>query len=196
MGVLYGNGPLKPGYQGKGTIVYEPLSVLSLWQRLGRLRFACYQFGASFLAALLITLFLLMSVEWLPQWVGWAAAAVVSLVLVFYQMGLMVRRLHDMAMSGWWVILISVPLVNVLFQLYLYLGDGSSLINRFGTPNPPPSAVVLLVGGLCWLSNVLTLLIVLVVASLGWFIPELLEAHLGPYLPQWAESLGEQLKGL
>ena len=47
MNDAYAGGSLKPGYQGKGMIVYEPLSVLSLRQRLGRLRFACYQFGAA-----------------------------------------------------------------------------------------------------------------------------------------------------
>jgi uncharacterized membrane protein YhaH (DUF805 family) len=96
MNDAYGGGSLKPGYQGKGMIVYEPLSVLSLRQRLGRLRFACYQFGAALLSGLLIALFLLLSVELLPQWVGWGVAAVVSLALLVYQIGLLVRRLHDM----------------------------------------------------------------------------------------------------
>ena len=98
MNDAYGGGSLKPGYQGKGMIVYEPLSVLSLRQRLGRLRFACYQFGAALLSGLLIALFLLLSVELLPQWVGWGVAAVVSLALLVYHIGLLVRRLHDLSL--------------------------------------------------------------------------------------------------
>lgn len=193
MNEAYGDRSLKPGYQGKGTIVYEPLSVLSLWQRLGRLRFACYQFGAALLAGLLIVLFLLLSVELLPQWVGWSVAAMTSIALLVYQIGLLVRRLHDIGKSGWWVILAFVPLVNLPFQLYLYLGDGSSMMNRFGTPNPPVSTVVMLVGGLCWLINVLVLLSMLVLLVLGWFLPDFLAPYLS-HLPQgWIEPVQQAL---
>jgi len=193
MNNAYGGESLKPGYQGRGMIVYEPLSVLSLRQRLGRLRFACYQFGAALLTGLLIALFLLLSVELLPQWVGWSVVAVTSVALLVYQIGLLVRRLHDMEKSGWWVILAFVPLVNLPFQLYLYLGDGSSMVNRFGTPNPPVSAVVMLVGGLCWFINVLVLLSMMVLLVLGWFLPDLLAPYLG-HLPQgWAEPVQQGL---
>lgn len=196
MNEVYGGGSLRPGYQGKGTIVYEPLSVLSLCQRLGRLRFACYQFGAALVSGLLIALFLLLSVELLPQWVGWGVAAVTSMALLVYQIGLLIRRLHDMGKSGWWVILAFVPLVNLPFQLYLYLGDGSSMMNRFGTPNPPPSTVVMLVGGLCWLINVLALSGVLLVLALGWFLPDLLLPYLS-HLPQgWGEPMHQALNTL
>lgn len=196
MNEIYESASLKPGYQGKGTIVYEPLSVLSLWQRLGRLRFACYQFGAALLATLVITLFLLLSVELLPQWVGWGVAAMTSVALLVYQIGLLVRRLHDMGKSGWWVILVFVPLVNLPFQLYLYLGDGSSMMNRFGTPNPPVSSLVMMVGGLCWFINVLALVAILVIGAMGWLLPELLVPYLN-HLPQgWTESMQQGLNTL
>ncbi|MFZ6799675.1 DUF805 domain-containing protein [Undibacterium sp. Di24W] len=42
------------------------------------------------------------------------------------------RRLNDLDHSGWWSILIFIPLVNILIGLYLVFGPGTPGSNRFG----------------------------------------------------------------
>lgn len=48
---------------------------------------------------------------------------------------LTVRRLHDLNLSGWAILLLLIPLVNVVFWLYLAFADGTPGPNRFG-PDP------------------------------------------------------------
>ncbi|MCG8394132.1 MAG: DUF805 domain-containing protein [Pseudomonadales bacterium] len=184
---------LKPGYQGRGMLVYEPLSVLSLTQRLGRLRFACYQVGASLLAGLLMTLLWLFSASLLPQWAGIIGTVVIGVALFIYMIGLMVRRLHDMALSGWWALLALLPLINLPFHLYLYLGDGSSTVNRFGTPNPLPSLPVKVVGGFCWFVNVVTLVAAIVLLTLQILAPQWIEPYAPPQLEEMVRPALERL---
>lgn len=169
---------LRPGYQGRGTIVYEPLSALSLTQRLGRLRFACYQLTSYLIAGLLVLLLMLLSRSLIPELAAMAGAAVIMLALTVYLVGLMVRRFHDMGKSGWWAVLGLVPVLNLAVMLYLYLGDGDSMVNRFGTPNPPPGILVILAGGLYWLFNVLSLIVTAVLLVVAWQYPEQLEGFM------------------
>lgn len=172
---LYDADDIKPGYRGKGTIVYEPLSALSLTQRLGRLRFACYQLTASIIVGLVIALLMLLSRGVLPEVAGLLGSALIALMFAVYLIGLMVRRLHDMGHSGWWVLAGLLPVANLILMLVLYLGAGSSMVNRFGTPNPPPGALVIVAGGLYWTFNVLGLLASAVLLFLAWQSPEQLQ---------------------
>lgn len=175
------NDPIyKPGFNGRGNLVYEPLSVLSVSQRLGRLRYACYQLSAWLIGLLLIALAVLLSVELLPEIVGIGFSLVVGLLLSIYTVGLMVRRLHDMDLSGWWALLSLIPILNLPFHLFLYLGDGSSSMNRYGTPNPLPSGIVSLVGGLFWAINVLLIIVAIAFMVVAWLAPE----WLLPYVSQ------------
>lgn len=182
MGNDYYDAPdLRPGYQGNGTIVYEALSPLSLSQRLGRLRFACYQLVASLFCALLIVLLMLLSQQLLPRPSGVAGSLVVIIVLAVYLLCLMVRRLHDMGRTGWWAMVSLIPVVNALLMLYLFLGDGDSFVNRYGTPNPPPGWLVMLVGGLYLVMNVLGLLVTLALLVAAWLFPEILNDYMHRY---------------
>ena len=97
---LYKGPDIKPGYLGNGTIVYEPISPLSLTQRLGRLRYACYQFCSSLIGMLLIALsWVVSALPSVPDVVWIVATGLVGLVLTLYLFGLMVRRLHDIALG-------------------------------------------------------------------------------------------------
>ncbi len=170
--------PLRPGYQGKGTIVYEPLSALSLTQRLGRLRFACYQLCASLIAGLLVALTMLFSQQMIPGIVGQGIGLIFIIVLAIYLTGLMVRRLHDVGNSGWWALLGLLPVANLGLMLYLFIAAGSNTVNRYGTPNPPPGPLVMLAGGLYWLLNVLGLVLSATMLILAWQAPEQLAEYL------------------
>lgn len=179
---LYDAPDLRPGYQGNGTIIYEPLSALSLTQRLGRLRFACYQFTATLYAGLVGVLLAVLSQSVLPEIAVMAGALVMLMVLTVYLIGLMVRRLHDTGKSGWWAVLVLVPVANLLLMIFLFLENGDSMVNRFGTPNPPPGWLVILVGGGYLILNVISLVLSLVLFVVAWRFPDLLNEymHLAP----------------
>lgn len=46
------------------------------------------------------------------------------------------RRLQDMDHSGWWVLSLLVPGINLLAMLYLVFGPGMPGENRYGAPPP------------------------------------------------------------
>ncbi len=49
-----------------------------------------------------------------------------------------VRRLHDVDKSGWWYLLIFVPLIGVLILIYFFIQKGTDGPNQFG--NDPIAA--------------------------------------------------------
>lgn len=210
----------RAGHQGGGHIVYEDVRVFSLTQRLNRLRFACY----SLTAWLVLSLLSLLLVILLPAMLSGTALNVAMAVLfvplaiaaIVYFFGLVVRRLHDVGKSGWWVLLFFSPfaaiplvimmptagmlllvvqLVSPLFSLYLMVAVGESM-NRFGTPNPPNSFLVSFFGGICWVVTVLILLLQVAIVTAQYVAPEKVEKYLGQ--PQsdikQFERLFEELK--
>ena len=46
------------------------------------------------------------------------------------------RRLHDVALSGWWMLLFIIPIIGTLFSLYALLWPGAKEANRFGSVRP------------------------------------------------------------
>ena len=55
----------------------------------------------------------------------------------------MIRRIHDINLSGWWciafILLSVIPIVGMLSTLFLYFKPGDTGSNRFGPPGPPNS---------------------------------------------------------
>lgn len=43
-----------------------------------------------------------------------------------------VRRLHDLDLSGWWMLLLCVPLINLFFAIYIYFFKGTEGPNQYG----------------------------------------------------------------
>lgn len=56
----------------------------------------------------------------------------VSLVTAVGGFMLGIRRLHDLNKSGWFMLLMLVPVVNLAFLLYLWFMPGTVGYNRFG----------------------------------------------------------------
>jgi uncharacterized membrane protein YhaH (DUF805 family) len=68
--------------------------------------------------------------------VGW----LVSLALICPSIGVAVRRLHDVGKSGWWFLLVLVPLVGALVLIFFfYIKDSEPGANQYG-PNPKEEA--------------------------------------------------------
>ena len=50
-----------------------------------------------------------------------------------------VRRLHDTGKSGWWYLIILVPLIGGLVLLFFFVSDGTRGPNEYGAdPKDPP----------------------------------------------------------
>jgi len=57
--------------------------------------------------------------------------------LYFYAMiVVIIRRLHDRNKSGWFILLLLIPIVQFLTLLYLLFARGCNRANRFGHPRP------------------------------------------------------------
>lgn len=54
-----------------------------------------------------------------------------GLVIFIPSLALCVRRLHDTGRSGWWLLLVLVPIVNLLL-LYFYVCDSQPGTNEYG----------------------------------------------------------------
>ena len=42
-----------------------------------------------------------------------------------------IRRLHDMSLSGWWLLLFMVPVVGLLFRIFLCIKKGVDDLNQY-----------------------------------------------------------------
>ena len=47
-----------------------------------------------------------------------------------------IRRLHDTGRSGWWLLIILVPLVGIIVLVVFLATDGAPGPNRYGPPPP------------------------------------------------------------
>lgn len=63
------------------------------------------------------------------------ATVLYALVMLLPQLAVQVRRLHDINLSGWWLLLGMVPLLGFLFLMVCDFLPGNPDANRFG---PPP----------------------------------------------------------
>jgi uncharacterized membrane protein YhaH (DUF805 family) len=58
---------------------------------------------------------------------------VAFLYLLFLQINVVIRRLHDLSNSGWWILLLLVPFLN--FALFIYWGaKPAAPSNEYGEP--------------------------------------------------------------
>lgn len=66
---------------------------------------------------------------------------IVSLALLIPGLAVAVRRLHDTERSGWWLLIMFVPLIGLLVLIYWFVLRGTEGPNRFG-PDPLQDAGV------------------------------------------------------
>lgn len=62
------------------------------------------------------------------------AVMILALCIFGFVAGIMMlaRRLHDLDKSGWWMLLLFVPLVNILFYIYILFFKGTEGPNQYG----------------------------------------------------------------
>lgn len=126
---------------------YAEIDLFSTSQRIGRVRYLAYNFASYFLilfvfgigAAIIIPFISGDSNNVNVTSMGFAIVAfyvlpfIVSLILAR-------RRLHDLGNTGWMGLLYLIPLVNLVFFLYLLFAPGIKGKNQYGL-QPKPNTV-------------------------------------------------------
>ena len=64
-------------------------------------------------------------------------SSLVGLALLLPSIAVLVRRLHDTDRSGWWYLIVLIPILGWLVLLYFLVRGGTPGDNRYG---PPPAA--------------------------------------------------------
>lgn len=134
-----------PGSDVREVVSNEDTSV-RLWSwrsRLGRVRYLAY------LMALVLLVWLggsVLGAALALVWPGKSEASMMGLTITLMVLiygtflvgsyALAVRRLHDCDTSGWWALLLLVPLVNIVFGFALWFIPGTRGPNRFGPQTP------------------------------------------------------------
>lgn len=62
-------------------------------------------------------------------------ANIYSLAVLVPSLGLAVRRLHDVGKSGWFLLIVLIPLIGAIWLLVLFFTDSEAGTNEYG-PNP------------------------------------------------------------
>ncbi|MEJ7807936.1 MAG: DUF805 domain-containing protein [Telluria sp.] len=127
-----------------GAASYPP-AFFSLSGRLGRVRYVAYLMGAAILATLAIAGFgiLVKLTGLMPSWMLNFVPLLATLVALAASMVYAVRRLNDLNRTGWLSLLLLVPIVNLVFGLWLLFGPGDKGTNRYGLPPGPNGAGVI-----------------------------------------------------
>lgn len=129
---------------------YDP-SIFSFRGRIGRLRYLAYNVGLN----------LVMSVVMVPimgvsAFTGGDMAAMggVSMILlgILYTLSLVItimygkRRLNDLNRSGWFMLLLIIPLINLFLIIYMLFFRGTEGDNNYGSEAVPNTIGVKILG--------------------------------------------------
>ena len=60
-------------------------------------------------------------------------AIIITLGLLLPGIALQVRRMHDLDKSGWWLLILLIPLIGIIFALVWFCSKGTEGDNRFGS---------------------------------------------------------------
>lgn len=143
---------------------YTP-SIFTFQGRIGRLRYFVYGSVVAVILYTLLTVFAIAAPAVLSD--TQATNLVVIPVTLLVMLGLTLstvafgkRRLNDLGFSGWWILLMLLPLVNLVLAVVLLFVPGTKGVNRFG-PRPVGNGTGLVVGavllvllGVAWMGMV------------------------------------------
>ncbi|MFI4921105.1 MAG: DUF805 domain-containing protein [Gammaproteobacteria bacterium] len=124
------------------VITADQIRFFHLTSRIGRLRYLGYSVGLTLLS--IVPFGIGWGLWMVSPAVGGSAFAVTELALFVLSIAFGVRRLHDLDKSGWWMLLLIVPLANLGLIIYLIFFPGTGGDNQFGDEPPPNSGWVIL----------------------------------------------------
>jgi uncharacterized membrane protein YhaH (DUF805 family) len=136
---------------GGQSELYTP-SIFSFSGRIGRLRYLAYSMGAYILMIIamipLVGASALMGGESAMSGIGVAVIGVLSVALLVMAVMFGKRRFNDLNRSGWWLLLLIIPIVGFLLTIYMVFFPGTDGDNNFG---PAQTANTLGVQILAWM---------------------------------------------
>ncbi len=77
-------------------------------------------------------LFCVLAVTLAEAIVGEGFSGLVTLALILPALGVTTRRLHDIGRSGWWQLIVWVPVVGIFVALYWYVQPSEPMENKWG----------------------------------------------------------------
>ena len=86
------------------------------------------------LANLIITL--VLSALSRASWLFAVVSLGYSIALIVPSIAVGIRRLHDTGRSGWWLLIILVPLAGIIVLVVFLATEGEPGPNRYGPPPP------------------------------------------------------------
>ena len=133
-----------------GTVdEFGDVRIFSFAGRIGRLRYLAFSMVTIILLYLALGVVAAVAI---PQGPGGmtamtATVGLLSLASLPIALMFMMQRLHDMNASGWWSVLMFVPIANALMGLVLLFAPGTRGDNRFGL-QPKPNSIGVYIAGL------------------------------------------------
>jgi len=107
---------------------YSEINIFSSQGRIGRFRYLAY----SVILLFLYILFSLMGI-----FTGGLTWLWIVFFLIPWQLFIIIQRIHDLNNSGWWLLFMFIPYINLLFGLLLLILPGTNGSNKFGLQPPP-----------------------------------------------------------
>jgi len=141
----------------------EALNPYSAEGRIGRLRYLAWSMASWLVVGipLFVVTSILAKISSSLSFLGVLLFVVGAVALIVCSFRFAIQRLHDLGLSGWWVLLHFVPLIGSFLPFVLMLAPGSSKRNLYGPPPPPNSLAVQFLAALWLLPIVFGLLGVL-----------------------------------
>lgn len=137
---------------------YQP-KVFSMSGRIGRLRFLAYSmlfslfsYIATVALAIIVGLILpnsqdsVSNIDRIAVIVSGVSALVFSVIFMAVYFVLSKRRLNDLNKTGWLSLLGLIPIINILFSLYLLFWPGTDSSNDYGA-KPAKNSILVILGG-------------------------------------------------
>lgn len=129
-----------------GDATYDP-KFFAIHGRIGRLRYLAYNFIAMFLLTFVVGILAAVMIPIIAGSrnggaAGMAVMVIIYLPTLFASLVITKRRFNDLNHSGWWSLLMFVPLVNLIAWLYLVFGSGTDGPNNYGLPPAKNSALL------------------------------------------------------
>ncbi|HIP75940.1 MAG TPA: DUF805 domain-containing protein [Psychromonas hadalis] len=69
-----------------------------------------------------------------------AANGIYSLIIFIPNLAVSIRRLHDTGRSGWFMLLLLIPIIGWLVLLYFFIQDSQMAVNEYGENPKIPNA--------------------------------------------------------
>lgn len=143
---------------GGQSELYMP-SIFSFNGRIGRLRYMAYGIGSYLLLMMVMIPVVgtsaLTGGEEAMSTFAMIAMGIIYIAMLVAGVAFAKRRLNDLNRSGWWILLSIVPLVNLLFTIYVIFFPGTESDNDFGAAPAANSLGVQILG---WMMPVLFVL--------------------------------------